>query len=168
MLIFLIGLPGSGKTTLGKIIANKLNYVFLDTDDLICQQENRSIDEIFDQKGEGYFRSQETAVLNKVVSENEHAVVSTGGGLPCFNNNMEVINSAGKSIFLDVSAEEITRRLLAHNSQNRPMTRGKSPEEVLQFIQHKLKERRRFYAKASFIVSSDNIQVEEIINRLSV
>src|SRR6188768_135637 len=99
MLIFLIGLPGSGKTTLGKQLAERLGYAFVDTDEEIVKREGRSIPDIFTQDGEDKFRLMEKEVLEELVGKT-NTVVSTGGGLPCFHQNMFMIRNKGMAIYL--------------------------------------------------------------------
>jgi shikimate kinase len=92
MKLFLIGLPGSGKSTLAKELSKKLKYPFTDTDELICKKEGSSIEEIFINKGENNFRKIESDILKELVRTNGNAIISTGGGTPCFFDNMEIIN----------------------------------------------------------------------------
>jgi shikimate kinase len=110
---------GSGKTTLGKQLAAHMNIPFVDMDWEISKRENKSITEIFSRQGEDYFRMVEAEVLRNLSTSPQSLVVGTGGGAPCFHNGMEVINSAGLSIFLDVSVEELMARLA--NATDRPL-----------------------------------------------
>ncbi|MBX9853497.1 MAG: shikimate kinase [Cytophagaceae bacterium] len=165
MIIFLIGLPGSGKTTLGKELCKTLHLKFIDTDDEICKKENSTIEKIFETKGENFFRSLEKETLAEV-SSHSNVVISTGGGLPCFFDNMEKINEAGISIFINVSPEIITERLFAAEDQNRPMLKGKNKEQLLQFLKDKLKERLPFYSKAKVEFKNDKLTADDIISEL--
>ncbi len=110
MKIFLIGLPGSGKTTLGKRLAEKLNLTFVDLDLEIEKKEGKTVQEIFAQKKENYFREIESKTLRGFCSSNNDFVMSTGGGAPCFYDNMTLMNQSGTTIFLHVSAAQIIRR----------------------------------------------------------
>src|SRR5688572_1061429 len=107
MKLFLVGLPGSGKSTIGKQLSNLLNLPLVDTDDLIIQKEKSTIEEIFKYHGENYFRELEKKTLHELIASDK-LIISTGGGLPCFFDNMEVINKNGISIYLNVSPESIT------------------------------------------------------------
>src|SRR5438874_1229377 len=107
MKIFLIGMPGSGKTTTGKLLAEKLKLTFVDLDMEIEKSEGRSINQIFEKRKENYFREVESMILKKFCSSSESFVMSTGGGAPCFFNNIKQMNDSGKTIFLDVPAKEI-------------------------------------------------------------
>jgi len=116
--IFLIGFMGAGKTTLGKALAQQLSCPFKDTDDLIIQKTGLSIPEIFKAHGQQYFRLLESKVLREALFFNP-VVVASGGGLPCFWNNLEWMNANGVTIFLDVPLEILAHRL--SNDPNRPL-----------------------------------------------
>lgn len=158
MRIFLIGLPGSGKTTLGKQLAVGLKYEFIDMDDVIVEEEGKSINEIFSQNGEDYFRKKENEVLKKLILE-DNIVVSTGGGVPCFFDNIDLINNGGVSIFLDVPPKSITKRLMSQKTENRPLVNGKSEQELLEFLEKKREERFPFYSKAKLVIGGEKITV---------
>jgi shikimate kinase len=165
MNIYLIGLPGSGKTTLGKELAQKLNYKFIDTDSEIVKQYNESIDSIFESKGEDYFRKAEQSVLH-LCSKNENQLISTGGGLPCFFDNLEFINKNGISIYIDVPIDTLVVRTTNTNGAIRPMLAGKTKEEVKAFIATKKAERESFYKKATLIFTGSNIKSNDLYEGL--
>ena len=165
-LIFLIGLPGSGKTTIGKELSKKIGVPFVDTDEIICAQQGKTIEAIFNENGEDYFRKQEKATLENIISRKESSIISTGGGLPCFFDNMDQINRDGISIFLNVSPETIVERLWNQRDANRPMIKGKTKEGLLEFLKGKLQERIPFYSKARIIVSGENITSKEIEKKM--
>jgi shikimate kinase len=121
MKVFLIGLPGSGKTTLGQKIADALHVLFVDLDKEIERTEGRLIREIFKEKKEDYFRLLETNELAEWCKLEGSFVMATGGGAPCFFKNMELINRSGTSIFLDVPASEIAARIQKTNVAERPL-----------------------------------------------
>lgn len=156
---------GSGKSTLGKKLANKLKLQFLDLDQLVEEQERCTVTEIFDNKGEDYFRALETAVLKDSILTNTDFVLSLGGGTPCFNNNMELINQAGKSIYLKYNAGILTSRLLAAK-QERPLIAGKNEEELKQFVVDLLTQREPFYNQCQLIVEGNNIAADTIVKHL--
>lgn len=166
MRIYLIGITGCGKSTLGKLLAKKYDYDLIDLDDYIVDKQGKSIDKIFEEHGEAYFRKLEQSALLEI--EQDNVVVSTGGGAPCFFDNMDVMNKLGRTIWLNPDSEVVTARLLStQNSVNRPMIKGKTREEVLEFIKHKLKERQKFYGKAEVIITHNNINVDMIVKTLS-
>src|SRR5688572_2577774 len=111
MKIFLIGMPYSGKSTLGRQLANELDVSFVDQDHEIEIREGKSIPEIFSQEGEDHFRIVESTVLKEWAASAESFVMGTGGGAPCFYQGIDLINQAGISIFLDVSIEELVSRV---------------------------------------------------------
>lgn len=165
MRIFLIGLPGSGKSTIGKSLSQLTNYRLMDTDEIICRQEGSSIETIFKNKGEDHFRKAEQRTLHNLLSQ-ENIIVSTGGGLPCFFDNMEVINKNGISIFLNVPPDQIAERLWTVENQHRPMIQGKSKDQLLAFLNSKSEERFPYYKQAKFEFKGSHIQAEEILLKL--
>ena len=108
MKIFLIGLSGAGKTTLGRQLAEKLHVPFVDMDWEIEKRENKTVKEIFSQQGEDHFRQLEAQVLREWAAAKKDFVMGTGGGAPCFFEGMDIINASGLSIFLDVPVEELS------------------------------------------------------------
>lgn len=147
--IFLVGMPSSGKSTLGKRMADALHYHFLDTDRMIVREEGRSVATIFAQDGEVYFREAERRVL-RTIKPGQNLVVSTGGGMPCFHDNMAYINETGISIFLDVPVSILLRRMLAHNAHDRPLYKPNDPE-LANALQQKYNVRLLFYQRADII-----------------
>lgn len=154
MNIFLIGLTGSGKSTIGKLLATKLAYTFLDLDDLIQFETKKTIENIFEKEGEDAFRKLENNYLKKAATRN-HQVIATGGGTPCFYDSMDFIKNNGLSIFLYTPVEIVTERLLNSDPRQRPMLKGKSKEELHEFLETKLAERLPFYAKADFSIDTN-------------
>src|SRR5258708_15000387 len=121
MKIFLLGLPGSGKTTIGKELAGLLRIPFVDLELEIEKSFKKKITEIFEKQGEGYFRELEAKQLRKWCSAPSGFVMATGGGTPCFYDNLKFINQTGKSIFLDVPAREIVKRIKKAELMERPL-----------------------------------------------
>jgi shikimate kinase len=151
--IFLIGMPSSGKSTLGRRLADALHYRFVDTDRLIVRAEGLTINAIFAQHGEGYFRDCEARTLRDI-RPGASLVVSTGGGMPCFNDNMAYLNATGISIFLDVPPALLLRRMRAHAVLDRPLYDPANPD-LLATLQAKYEARLPFYAQANIIVSGE-------------
>ncbi|KAB7731185.1 AAA family ATPase [Rudanella paleaurantiibacter] len=149
--IYLIGMPSSGKSTLGRRLANELHYRFVDTDKIIVREEGRSIAEIFAEQGEAYFREAETRALHSI-RPGEALVVATGGGMPCFHNNMDYIKASGVSIFLDVAPEVLVERILAHATPDRPLVNHQDPA-LLENLRQKYESRLPYYRQADIIVT---------------
>lgn len=161
--IFLIGMPSSGKSTLGKRIADALHYRFVDTDKLIIREEGRSIADIFAQSGEEYFREVERRVL-RTIRPGASLVVSTGGGMPCFHENMTYINSAGVSVFLDVPIDILVRRIVAHGQEDRPLNNATDPD-LPATLRKRYETRWPIYSQANIIVPGETTE-EEVLHRL--
>ncbi|MDR2621916.1 MAG: shikimate kinase [Dysgonamonadaceae bacterium] len=156
---FLIGYMGSGKTTVGKQLAKKLNLQFIDMDLFIENRYHKSISDIFEEKGESAFREIEQKALLEII-DFENVVISTGGGLPCFFNNMDMMNQSGITIYLKASIEELVERLRT-GKQKRPLIKDKNPGEIKDFITTNLAKREEFYNKATFIFESDSLSSSE-------
>lgn len=147
--IFLEGFMGCGKSTFGKKLAEALEWKFVDLDDYIENKEGKTIPEIFETEGELYFRELETEAIQDTSSWKK-TIVSCGGGTPCFNNNAESINEIGFSVYIKLSPEVLMERLLGEKAK-RPLIAKLTDDELLSFIEAKLKERGVFYAKANKI-----------------
>ncbi len=162
MRIFLIGFMGCGKSTLGRKLAVALNLSFIDLDTFLEEKYFRTIPQIFEQEGEENFRKKEQSVLQEV-SGFDDVIVATGGGAPCFFGNMDLMNSTGYCIFLDVNTEALVDRLL-HARIERPLIKGKTAGELADFIELMLKKRRPFYEQAKYILKGHEILPEQIID----
>lgn len=169
-MLILVGYAGSGKSSLAKRLSKALRVGYVDTDTLVEQSEGATIADIFHYEGEEYFRRSERAVLERLAEEGYDGIVATGGGLPAWEDNMERLNSMGTTIYLQRSPEQILSRLSAYGREKRPMFRGKSDEELLQFMHDHLAEREPYYTKANVVVDcntmSDDAVVDYIIERV--
>ncbi|MFV0540078.1 MAG: shikimate kinase [Aestuariibaculum sp.] len=168
MIVILIGYMASGKSTIGKILAKKLNCEFLDLDNYIESQENMVISDIFKSKGEIYFRKAETKYLKKVLNTKSKLVLSLGGGVPCYNNNMQLILTAKNavSVYLKASISTLANRL-KNESANRPIIAHIDNEEQLsEFIGKHLFERSPFYVQANKTIVVDKKIETEIIEEI--
>jgi len=153
---------GVGKTSRGRKLAKRLGYRFCDMDIIIEEQEGMSVSEIFKSKGEKWFRNKETEVLHQLGELKEDMVISTGGGVPCFNKNMEYINSAGLSIYLKMSPAALVIRLSRSIKPTRPLLQGKTGEELHEFITGRLSEREPFYLQSKLIVDAENLKTKDL------
>lgn len=168
MKFFLIGFMGSGKTYVGKRIAKELDLPFYDLDEYIQEKEGKSINEIFEKKGEEYFRQIERMCLRDTGIIGD-AVVACGGGTPCYFDNLEWINETGTSIYLQTPVNILVNRLL-HEQSKRPLIAGKSKAELEEFITEKMKDRTPYYLKADIVYhqhNEDDDVVGEILSHLS-
>lgn len=156
-------MPSSGKSTLGKGIADALHYRFIDTDKLIVREEGRSIADIFAQSGEAYFREAERRVLRTIRPGGSY-VVSTGGGMPCFHENMAYINATGISVFLDVPVDVLIRRILAHAHEDRPLNNPSDPE-LSTVLQKRYETRLPIYSQANIIISGETTK-DQVLSRI--
>lgn len=152
---------GSGKTTLGKDLANVLGLNFIDLDKFIEAKYFKTIPQIFAENGEDDFRKKENSCL-KEVSEFEDVVIATGGGVPCFFDNIDIMNHTGACIFLDISPNVLVDRLLKAGNE-RPLVKGKSKEELTALVNEMLVNRRPFYLKSRYIISNDNITISDLL-----
>ena len=155
---------GSGKSTLGRMLAARLNLAFIDLDTFLEEKYFRTIPQIFAEEGEAGFRKKEQKVLHEV-SAFDDVIVATGGGAPCFFDNMEVMNNTGFCIFLDVDTDSLVNRLI-HAKTERPIIKGKSPDELHHFIDEMMLKRRPFYEKARYILKDSEIKPDQVIELL--
>ncbi|WDF69798.1 shikimate kinase [Sphingobacterium oryzagri] len=158
--IFLVGFMGSGKTTLGRKLANHLQKKFVDLDQQIVERIGMSIPDYFAQFGEEPFRLVESQVLKEQVEQN--VVVSTGGGSPCYFDNMQWIVENGLAIYLQLSPKALHSRLQQSNIANRPALKNLTGDALLQFIEEKLAAREPFYNMAQFHIDQLNTSVETL------
>jgi shikimate kinase len=154
MKIYLIGMPGSGKTTLGSRIASELQTSFIDLDHEIEQYEGRSVPAIFLEKGEDHFRKTESKLLGMWASSNESFVMATGGGAPCHYKGIEVINRSGVSIFLDVPVSVLVNRLRAKN--DRPLL-GEDANEKEKILKSLREARLACYKQANLTIENPDV-----------
>jgi shikimate kinase len=157
---------GCGKSTLGRKLAAALNLAFIDLDTFLEEKYFRTIPQIFAEEGEAGFRKKEQAVLHEV-STFDNVIVATGGGAPCFFDNMEVMNNSGFCFFLDVDTDSLVKRLV-HAKTERPIIKGKSPDELHDFIEEMMFKRRPFYEKSRYTIKGNEIKPEQVIELLSV
>lgn len=157
--IILLGYMCSGKTTLGQALAQHLNRPFLDLDAYIEERQGYDIRQIFDLYGEPYFRGLETAALQEVLGNGSAAIVAVGGGTPCHGRNMELINAMGHSVWLRAPEERLVERLIA-GGDSRPLTAGKSPEQLRAFVNASLETRTPFYSRAAHTFDSSRLEDE--------
>lgn len=165
MIISLVGYMGSGKSHISKILSDKLHFKLIDLDKEIFLRNKLTIPEIFEKKGEIYFRKLERETLEEILAGEENLVLSLGGGTPVYYNNMEIINNNSKSVFLRASVGTLADRL-SKQKEKRPLIARIPEEELPEFIAKHLFERNAFYGKAQFTVSTDHREPEDIVNEI--
>jgi shikimate kinase len=158
MRIYIVGFMGSGKTHFGKLWASTYNFSFCDIDTMIEKSEGISIAQIFEIKGEDYFRQKETGILKSTASM-KNTIISCGGGTPCFNSNMNWMKENGIVVFLNETVEIILKNV-EKDKHERPLLQNKTEEEKLVFIKQKLKDRMPIYKQSHVILSTEQLNVE--------
>jgi shikimate kinase len=159
-LIFLIGFMGCGKTTWGKKLASSLGYEFIDLDHALEAHIGMTIPEYFSTHGEDEFRKLESEIL-KTTQYPINTIVSTGGGLPCFFDHMEWMNSHGQTVYIQLSPKALASRL-DNPKAARPVLQGKKGDELIAFIEQKLAERDGYYLQATHTVNGIDLSVEKL------
>ena len=156
---------GSGKSHISKILSEKINFKLIDLDKEISRRNKLTIPEIFEKKGEIYFRKLERETLEEILASEENVILSLGGGTPVYYNNMEIINLNSKSFFLRASIGTLTERI-SKQKDKRPLIAKISDEDLPEFIAKHLFERNEYYGKAQFNINTDNKTPEEIMNEI--
>ncbi len=166
MKIFLTGYMGSGKSVIGKKLAESLKYSYVDLDEQIEVIEGVRIDDIFNEKGELYFRKLENKILMDVLEETADLVVSLGGGTPCYGDNFEEIKNSGKTIYLKASVQELTERLFPEKLYRPVISHLETRELLEEFVRKHLFERAFYYNQSDIIVKVDKKKPEEIVREI--
>ena len=146
--IILIGYMGSGKTTVGKALSKELGIMFYDLDWYIESRMRKTVAQLFAERGEEGFRKIEYNMLHEV-AEFENVIISCGGGTPCFFDNIDYLNQQGDVVYLKARPDVLYQHLLMGKVE-RPLIKGKSPEELIAYIEEQLQKREPFYAKAKY------------------
>lgn len=163
--IVLVGYMFCGKTTIGQKLAVRLGYDFYDTDKEIENKFHYSVSDIFKKFGQEVFRKMERDILKELLDLN-NVVIATGGGTPCFFDNMQHIKENAVSVFLDMDV----RHILARQRQSkvkRPLLEGKSTEEIESYIRETLNQRLHYYTQADIIIDAFNLTVEKVLERIN-
>lgn len=162
--LFLVGYMGCGKSSLGKKISKATDYEFIDMDSVIEQREGATVSDIFHYAGEEYFRRAERALIEELASAEGDMIISTGGGVPTWADNMDFMNRAGVCVYLRRTAQQIASRLSPHGRQKRPKLRGLNDEELIEFMTTNMAEREPFYSQAKYVVECAERSDAEIID----
>ena len=166
--IFLIGYMGSGKSVIGRNLSKAISYTFYDLDNFITTKEGLTINEIFEQKKELYFRKIERKYLKELINKDEEKVISLGGGTPCYDNNMEIVLNTvdSDSIYIHRSISFLVDKLY-NKIYSRPLIAHlKSKEGLKEFISKHLFERNQYYLRSKKILKTDNSELDQVIHEL--
>ena len=164
MRIYLIAYMGSGKSTLGRRLAKYAGLQFIDMDNYLEERNYKTIPQIFDEEGEAEFRKKERKALEEL-TEFTDVVIATGGGAPCFYDNINVMNKTGKTVYLDIDPEILADRLM-NSKTDRPLIKGKSHKELVEFIDETLRERNKFYRQANYQITKPDVDLDELMEML--
>ena len=162
--IYLIGMPSSGKSTLGRGLAVTLDYEYVDMDEILVTNDGRSISQIFQESGEDYFRKIESELLKSFLP-NQKKLISTGGGAPVFFDNMDFILNNGVSVYLDVPPQILFSRIYNSNKNDRPLIDKSDSEKLMDNLVEKYNYRYTFYSRANIIIK-DDFSVGHIVREL--
>ncbi len=164
--IILLGYMGSGKSTVGKLLSKSIGYNSLDLDKVIETDQGLAIREIFEKHGELYFRKLEHQVLKEILKTDDDAIISLGGGTPCYSNNMELFKDKNIiTIYLSCSVDELFARL-NFNKSKRPLIANMSDNELKEYIGKHLFERSVFYNQAQITINSNGKSREDIVGEI--
>ena len=158
--VFLVGQSGSGKTSCGNILSNLINWEFIDTDEKLILKHNKSIDDIFRENGEEFFRSEELILIRELIKKDK-VVISTGGGTPEVPNIMNLMNDYGSTFWLKAGPSEIESRLTKSNKNHRPLLFNNNLS-LIENLEQQAKKRYSLYSLASFHIDTDNKDMEGI------
>lgn len=166
MIVFLVGYMGCGKSTLGRQMAQDMGCEFFDTDEMVEKEEGSAISDIFARKGEDAFRMMERKAI-KSLEGRENAVVSTGGGLPCFGDNMAFLNKIGFTVYIDVPVNTLIDRI-ARTGSKRPLLAQKSGQELDAYVRESVLAREPFYKQAKMKVCGKSVRASDIIQLINI
>lgn len=167
MKIYLIGMPGSGKSTIGRPLAERLSIPFFDLDSIIEQEEGMAVRDIFATKGENYFRELERHWLEKTSDSYADFVLSTGGGTPCFFENMKFMKENGEVIYLETDISTLAERLQKEGLKLRPLLKEYTTTESLKtYLMKTYSKRNIFFEKADFLINSKNESPHQVVNKI--
>ncbi|HUX58666.1 MAG TPA: shikimate kinase [Bacteroidales bacterium] len=161
-IVYIIGFMGCGKSTAGRKLASHLGWSFIDLDKKIEKYSGKTISELFSEYGETYFRNIESEVLRSFKSLT-NTVISTGGGTPCHDTNMDYMLESGLTIYLKLTANQLKNRL-AESKGKRPLIKGLGSAELLSFIEEKLAFREKWYNRAEIIIEAISLDISILHN----
>ena len=155
---------GSGKSTAGKKLASRMGFQCIDLDQYIELKSGKSISQIFEDDGENMFRELEKKYLQELAKQT-HTIISTGGGTPCFFDNMQWMNSKGTTIYLQMSPASLVHRL-QNATSTRPILKNKTNHELLEFVTNALADREKYYLEAQIQAKGENLKITELLEKI--
>lgn len=167
MLIFLVGYMGAGKSSLGALLATKLNYRFIDTDSWIENRCCKTVSTIFNESGEDYFRSKEKECMEFLIDKDD-VVVATGGGLPCSNDLMNLMNELGEVVYLKADASVLSTRLFRERMHRPILSNIHSQNELNLFITKHLPKRDTYYAASKLIINTEKKNQMDLVKEIQL
>lgn len=156
---------GSGKSTYGKKLAARLSLPFSDLDELIELRENKTVQAIFSEQGEDYFRQKEHELLKQLIATPQKQVVALGGGSICFYNNLQLVKSSGLLVYLELPALALFQRL-SQAQKTRPLLNNLRGEELLKHITQRLGERKKYYSQAHITLNGLNLTAQQLYQHI--
>nr|WP_319272400.1 shikimate kinase [uncultured Draconibacterium sp.] len=165
MRVYLIGYMGCGKSRLGRRLSEHMGVQFVDMDDYIEERNCKTVPQIFADHGEDGFRQRERKALEEL-SEFTDVIIATGGGAPCFFDNIDLMNKTGKTVFLNIDPTILADRLMSSKTE-RPLIKGKSRDELVAFIDDTLKKRKQFYSQAQFEITEPDFDLDRLQEMIS-
>lgn len=162
MKIFLVGFMGCGKTHWGQQLSQKLNLPFFDLDHKIEEKESKTITAIFNEQGEEYFRLLEKEVLYLLTESHESFIMATGGGTPCYYNNIEYMKRSGTVVWINCPLECVYERLKKER-EKRPLVKDLTDEQLHTYIIKKFSDRKIYYEQATTTVHDDHLQLDQLV-----
>ncbi|WP_319591322.1 shikimate kinase [uncultured Draconibacterium sp.] len=165
MRVYLIGYMGCGKSRLGRRLSEHMGVQFVDMDDYIEERNCKTVPQIFADHGEDGFRQRERKALEEL-SEFTDVIIATGGGAPCFFDNIDLMNKTGKTVFLNIDPAILADRLMSSKTE-RPLIKGKSRDELVAFIDDTLKKRKQFYSQAQLEITEPDFDLDRLQEMIS-
>jgi shikimate kinase len=165
MKIFFIGFMGSGKTHWGRLLSQKINLPFFDLDEQVSSHEGSPISEIFETKGEEYFRLLEKDTLHIITESHDSFVMACGGGTPCFFNNIDYMNRSGTTVWLNITLPVLVQRL-SKEKNDRPLIKDLDDDQLKSFLIKKFADRKIYYEQAEVILDDEPLQIEKLMEKV--
>ncbi len=163
--VFLIGYMGSGKSTAGKKLAGRLKYDFIDVDAEIEKMTGKSVSQIFADEGEDQFRQVEHSIIKSLCSR-KNVIVATGGGAPCFFDNIDLMNAGGVTVYLKMHPSSLAKRII-DSATERPLLKYVANEDLPLYVAEHLAKREFFYNKAKLTIQGENLKVDDLSQLVS-